>query len=149
MFKADYTDVVGGALLVATGLGVTAVSMTSYAVGTLRRMGPGMFPSILGVLLAFLGILIVLQALRKPGRRPDIRVFSPLFVLGGVAAFAALIAPFGLIPAILGVTIISSLAELRLRPVSLILLCLALCLIAPLVFVYGLGLQISLVRWPF
>lgn len=149
MFKVDYTEILGGALLVATGIGVTAVSLSSYSVGTLRRMGPGMFPSILGVILALLGVLIVIGGLRKQGHRPDIRIFSPIFVLGGVAAFAALVGPFGLIPAILGVTIISSLAELRIRPASLAMLCIALCLIAPIVFIYGLGLQISLARWPF
>ena len=149
MFRVDYTDILGGVLLVIVGALVSYVSISQYPLGTLNRMGPGMFPAILGVVLAILGALIALQALRRRGTRPDIRVFSPLFVLGGVAAFALLVGPFGLIPAILAITVISSLAELRIRPASLAMLCLALCLIAPAVFVLGLGLRISLVRWPF
>ena len=149
MYRIDYTDLVGGALLVAIGAAVSTVAIQHYPLGTLQRMGPGMFPAILGVVLAGLGVLLALQALRRPGKKPDIRIFSPLFVLAGVAGFALLIPSAGLIPAILGVVVVSSLAELRIRPVSLALLCLALCLIAPLVFVVGLGLPIPLIRWPF
>ncbi len=149
MYRIDYTDLVGGVLLVALGAGVSLVAIQHYPLGTLQRMGPGMFPAILGVVLGGLGILLALQALRRTGKRPDIRVFSPLFVLAGVASFALLITPAGLIPAIVSIVVISSLAELRIRPVSLALLCLALCLMAPLVFVVGLGLPIPLIRWPF
>lgn len=149
MTRIDYTDLVGGLSLVLTGAAVSYVSISQYPLGTLQRMGPGMFPAILGGVLAGLGALLSLQALRRPGSRPDIRIFSPLFVLGGIAAFALVIVPFGLVPAILAITVISSLAELRVQPVNLALLTLALCLMAPLLFVVGLGLPISLVRWPF
>lgn len=150
MYRIDYTDLVGGALLMLVGIGVAYVSIQHYPLGTLQRMGPGMFPAILGCVLAGLGSILALQALRRQGARPDIRVYAPLFVLAGVASFALLIIPFGLLPAIVCVVVISSLAELRqIRPVNVALLCLALCLIAPLVFVVGLGLPISLIRWPF
>ena len=149
MYKYDYTDMAGGALLMLTGGSVAATAIAYYPLGTLQRMGPGMFPAGLGALLVLFGSVLVLQAIGRPGVRPDIRVISPLFVLGGVAAFAATIVPFGLIPAILCVTIISSFANLKIDPISLALLCLALCLIAPFVFVFCLGLQIPLLRWPF
>lgn len=149
MYRVDYVDIVGGALLVLFGVAVTYTSITYYPMGTPSRMGPGMFPAALGVVLAFLGILLALQALRREGYRPDIRVFSPLFVLGGIAAFAALIVPFGLVPAIVAIIVISSLADLRIRPVSLAISCIGLSLFAPFVFVFLLGLQIPLLRWPF
>lgn len=149
MYRIDYVDIIGGALLVIFGAAVTYTSVTYYPLGTPSRMGPGMFPAGLGVVLAGLGILLALQALRRPGDRPDLRVFSPLFVLGGIAAFAALIVPFGLIPAIVAIIVISSLADLKIRPVSLLISCVGLSLFAPFVFVFMLGLQISLLRWPF
>lgn len=108
-----------------------------------------MFPAGLGVVLAVFGLILGLQALRRPGEKPNIRVFSPLFVLGGIAAFAAVIVPFGLIPAIVAVVVISSLADLRIRPVSLVISCVGLSLAAPFIFVFCLGLQIPLLRWPF
>ena len=149
MFRIDYVDIVGGALLILFGAAVTYISVTYYPMGTPGRMGPGMFPAGLGVVLAVLGLLLALQALRRPGRKPDIRVFSPLFILGGIAAFAAIIKPFGLIPAIVAILVITSLADLKIRPVSLAISCLGLSLLAPFVFVFLLGLQIPLLRWPF
>lgn len=149
MYKYDYVDMVGGGLLIAVGLSVSAVAFFYYPLGTIARMGPGMFPLILGLILGFLGLLLFLQALRQPGTASDIRVVSPLFILGSVASFAILMPTAGMIPAILGVTIISSMAELRVRATSLFLLCLALCVLAPLVFVVGLGLPIPLVKGVF
>lgn len=149
MFRFDYMDALAGALLVLLGIAVTWISVANYPLGTASRMGPGMFPAGLGVVLAFLGVILALQSLRRPGPKPDIRVFSPFFVLGGIAAFAALIVPFGLIPAIVAIIVISSLADLRIRPFSLILSCIGLSLLAPFVFVFLLGLQIPLLRWPF
>lgn len=149
MYKVDFTDLVGGSLLTLVGAAVAIVSVTYYPMGTLQRMGPGMFPAGLGVLLAVFGLILSLQSLRRPGERPDIRVWSPLFVLGGIAAFALVVSPFGLIPAIVAITVVASLAELRVRPLSLALLCLGLCLLAPFVFRICLGLQIPMFRWPF
>ena len=149
MYKFDYTDLIGGGLLIVIGGAVSVISITSYPLGVVQRMGPGMFPAALGAVLAGLGLILALQSFRRQGERPDIRIFSPIFVLTSVAAFALLIAPFGLIPAIIVSTIIASCAELRIRPVELSLLCLALCLFAPFVFVFCLGLRIPLLNWPF
>lgn len=149
MYSRDYKDIVGGFLLLAVGLWVVWYANASYDLGTFRRMGPGMFPLLLGVILAGFGGLIAVPAFFRAGPRFQIRLWSPLFVLAGVAAFALVVRPFGLIPAILAVTIISSLAELRVRPVSLALLCAGLCTLAWLVFRVGLGLPMPMLRWPF
>lgn len=149
MYKHNYTDMAGGALMIAIGATVSLIAISEYSLGTLKRMGPGMFPAGLGAILTLLGLILVIQSIGKTGERPDIRFWSPLFVLGGIAAFALIIVPFGLIPAILAVTIISSFAELKVRPVSLAILCLALCILAPGVFRFGLGLQLPLIQWPF
>lgn len=149
MLSRDYRDIVGGGLLIVGGLFFTWYASTHYDLGTLRRMGPGMFPSALGVALALFGGLIAVPAIFREGVPPVVRIWTPLFVLAGVAAFAMTIRPFGLIPAILSVVIISSLAELKVRPVSLAVLCVVLCLIAWLTFRVGLGLPIAMWRWPF
>jgi len=149
MYRRDYTDMAAGAFLVLFGAGVTYTSVTYYPMGNVGRMGPGMFPAGLGVILAVFGVILGLQALRRPGEKPDIRVFSPFFVLAGIAAFAAVIVPFGLIPAIVAILVISSMADLKIRPVSLAISCLGMSLFAPFVFVFCLGLQLPLLRWPF
>ncbi len=149
MLSRDYKDIVGGALLFVTGATFAWYAAGHYELGTLRRMGPGMFPMGLGVILAVFGVLLAVPAFFRPGVRPEIRVWSPVFVLAGTAAFALVIRPFGLIPAICAVVIISSFAELKVRPVSLAILCAVLCAIAYGVFRVGLGLALPMFRWPF
>lgn len=149
MLSRDYRDIVGGALLVIIGIAYSWYAIEHYDLGTLRRMGPGMFPSALGFVLAGFGAVLAVQAFFRTGVMPEIRILTPLFVILGVAAFALTIQPFGLIPAILAVTVISSLAELKVRPVSLGILCLVLCVIAWLTFRVGLSLPLPMFRWPF
>lgn len=149
MLSRDYKDVVGGGLLLVAGLTFSWYAAEHYALGTLRRMGPGMFPMALGFVLAFFGALMLVPALLRPGPMPQVRIWTPLFVLSGVAAFALTIRPFGLIPAILAVIVVSSFAELKFRPVSLAALCAGLCLLAWLVFSVGLGIPVAMFRWPF
>ena len=55
MYRYDYVDAIGGALLVLIGASVTYVSIAFYPLGTVQRMGPGAFPAGLGVVLALLG----------------------------------------------------------------------------------------------
>lgn len=145
----DRADLIGGILLILAGVGITTVSVINYPLGTVSRMGPGMFPAGLGVILAFLGLLLTIQSMGGPGEPLDIRVISPLFVLGGIAAFALTIKPFGMVPAILAGTIISSIAELQFRPMALLWLCLGLCSMIPFVFIFLLGLNVPLFGWPF
>lgn len=149
MLSRDYRDIVGGLVLTVFGLWVAWYANEYYDLGRFRRMGPGMFPVLLGLVLAAFGVMIALPAFFRSGRRPDIRVWTPIFVTAGVAGFALTIKPFGLIPAIIAVTVISSLAELRVRPVSLALLCAALSLISFLIFRVALGLPMPMFRWPF
>jgi putative tricarboxylic transport membrane protein len=71
------------------------------AMGTLGGMGPGMLPKSLAVLLALLGALLAVNALRDR-RSPRLSRFSirgPLFVLGAIAAFAVSVRPGGLLVA--------------------------------------------------
>lgn len=149
MLSRDYRDIFGGLLLVIGGLAFSAYAGLSYDLGSLRRMGPGMFPAALGLLLAAFGLIVMVPAYFRPGEKPVLRIWTPIFVLSGVAAFALTIRPFGLIPAILAVVGVSSFAELKVRPVSLAILCVVLCLIAWLTFRVGLGLPVAMWRWPF
>ncbi len=55
-------DLFAGGLVIVLGLGTAGIGQR-YKVGTLTSMGPGYFPSALGLLLAFLGILIAVSAL--------------------------------------------------------------------------------------
>ena len=114
-------DFYAGVLFSAFGVAF-AWGATSYTVGNAARMGPGYFPLIVGVLIAILGILITLQALREetPDGDPIGTIaWKPLvFIIGANLVFGVLLAglpsfgipAMGLIVAIYALTFIASLA---------------------------------------
>jgi len=69
-----------------------------------------------------------------------------VLILGAVLAFAIFVEPFGLVLAILGLVVISSLAEAKFRLWKVILLCLMLASMGVGVFVYALRLPFRV--WP-
>ncbi|MCI5074183.1 tripartite tricarboxylate transporter TctB family protein [Oricola sp.] len=122
---------------------------TTFELGTFRRVGPGMFPLLLGLAMAALGLGIAILAPDKDRDLPDFSFTSLLFVLGGVACFAALIAPFGLFAAVFASVLVASLAE---RPVKLVPALMVACVLFAggwLIFSYALGLSLPMFRWPF
>lgn len=149
MLSRDYRDIAGGAVLFVFGLAFFGYAFANYDMGTINRMGPGMFPAALGVILAAFGVMQAIPAFFRQGKMPEIRVWTPIFVLTGVAAFALLVRPFGLLPAVIAVTVISSFAELKVRPISLAVLVGLLCLLSWLIFSVGLRLPMPMFRWPF
>jgi hypothetical protein len=115
--KNFYAGVMFSAFGVAFAWGAT-----SYTVGNAARMGPGYFPLIVGVLIAILGSLIVLQSLRtgtEDGDPIGAIAWRPLiFIIGANLIFGVLLAglpsfgipAMGLIVAIYALTFIASLA---------------------------------------
>jgi len=149
MFLRERKDVVGGSLLTIIGIAFTWYALIHYDLGTLSNMGPGMFPAALGVLLAIFGTAMAIVGLFERDGFPEIHLRQPVFVVGSVAAFALLLPPFGVLPAVLGVVIVSALADSRARPLSIALLGAALCLLAWLIFSVGLALPMPMLHWPF
>jgi hypothetical protein len=58
-------DFYAGGLMMLFGL-LMALSGPSYRLGTLMHMGPGFMPTVLGVILTFLGVLIAATAIGSP-----------------------------------------------------------------------------------
>ena len=58
-------DFYAGGLMALVGVAV-ALDSTTYDVGSMTHMGPGMFPLILGIILTFVGILIFATSLVTP-----------------------------------------------------------------------------------
>jgi putative tricarboxylic transport membrane protein len=129
-----------------TFIGVsTFVIALGYDVGIAGRMGPGYFPLIAGSLLALLGLATIVRAVVLDRTEVGKFYFRPmLLIIGAVIAFGLLLDPAGLIISTLVLVVIARLAghEFRIREVliSYVLLVAA----AWLVFIYWLGLPISL-----
>lgn len=121
-----------------------------YPLGSIGQIGPAVFPLGLSVLLIIAGIAIIIEDLRA-GTIPQtpVPLTSLLTVAGGPIAFALLVVPFGLIPAIVASVMISALADRSLRPLSVLLLATGLALGCTLVFITFLKMPIAPIDWPF
>jgi uncharacterized membrane protein YidH (DUF202 family) len=58
----DYRDIVAGLGLAGFGLAAAAYALSNYSMGTITRMGAGMMPVSLGVILVGFGLLIAIPA---------------------------------------------------------------------------------------
>jgi len=139
-------DFYAGLLLIFFGL-TTILIARSYPMGTMARMGPGYFPTVLGGILTLLGLMIAGRVLLSGGQAMKPWALRPLaLVLGAVLTFAFLVNSLGLVVAILSLVVISCLGgwEFRLREVAV--LCFVLALLTVIIFVYGIGMTFRL--WP-
>ncbi len=85
-----------------------------YDMGTAQRMGPAFFPTVLGGLLAVLGVVVALQGLAAETLDCKLEKFhlGPIaWVLGAVIAFGMLLRPAGLVVALVALIVISSLGS--------------------------------------
>ncbi len=148
MHVRNTRDFWSGLLFTATGT-LFAVFSQQYEMGTLSRMGPGWFPTALGLLLMGLGLAIVYSALRLAPEDTSMPVFrwrELTLVLGGVAAFAALVPVLGLILSAVLLLFIAATASHEFRLGETLVSIVVLVLLSYLVFVRGLGLQLP--TWP-
>ena len=141
-------DFWSGVLFLAIGLAFAGLAQ-QYDLGTAQRMGPGYFPTVLGGLLATLGLVIAIKGLAREEADSDVERFhfGPLaVVLGAVALFALLLRPAGLVAALLVLIGVSAYAshEFRLREVVPLAAFLVVLVLA--VFIWGLGMVVPV--WP-
>ncbi len=146
MAARDTRDILGGVLLMLIGV-FAALHARDYSFGEAARMGPGYFPTVLGWLLAVLGLAIALPALRRPGEPLGVRWKSLGLVTAAVVFFAFALPRFGLVPATAGAVFISSLADDDLRWRGRILLSIAVPILMVSIFVVALSMHLSLFWW--
>jgi len=139
-------DILGGVLMAAAGL-FFALYARHYAFGEAARMGPGFFPSVLGWCLAIVGVLISFAALRQPGERIQVRWKSLALVVASVVFFAIALPVAGLVIAVAGAVLLSSLADNELRWRGRLVLAAVVPTLMVLVFITGLGMTLPLFWW--
>lgn len=146
---ANQKSFVVGLMYVLVGLGFSGIAAT-YRMGTAARMGPGYFPFWLGIVLAVLGAILLINAISRPAA-PDERlekwnVKGLIIILASVCVFAALLQPMGLVVSLIVLIIGSSFADDEFSWLTTIVNVAVLLAISLAVFVYGLGLQFPI--WP-
>ncbi|NGM20677.1 tripartite tricarboxylate transporter TctB family protein [Roseomonas stagni] len=147
MQRRDWTDIIGGIALILFGIWFHFHARADYSLGDLRRMGPGFFPAVLGILVAILGALTIIPALFRPGELPVPKIRALVAIIAGGLAFAWAIEPLGLIPATVLLIAIVTQAEPAPPVLRTAILAVSLSAMAVLVFTVGLGIPIPAVRW--
>src|SRR6202790_3455278 len=146
--KRDYY---AGGLMLLIGTGA-AVTGTSYRFGSLAKMGPGFMPVMLGIVLAFLGILIAGTALGSS--EPDDRKVLPdnppwfgwLCILGGPVLFIIFGEYGGMIPAIFACVFVCALGDKTATYKSSAILAAGITVFGVLLFHYLLSIPFPLLR---
>ncbi|HEY6256169.1 MAG TPA: tripartite tricarboxylate transporter TctB family protein [Xanthobacteraceae bacterium] len=141
------TDVIGGLLTLGLAVGVL-VESSQYGRGTILRMGPGYFPTLLGILLLALGAALTVRGLQGHGEPIAAPLLRPIiFISGALGLFALALPRFGLAPAIGLLVLVSAGASSARRPMTITLLAIGLTVFAYVVFVKLLSLHVELLRW--
>jgi hypothetical protein len=136
----DTTNVICGALLVATGA-FFAIQSYSLDLGTTLRMGPGYFPLLLSAVLIILGAVVVIQAIRVQGEPMEPLAWrGMLFILPAPIFFGLTVRGLGFVPSIFLTAFIACFASHRMTVLHAILLSVLLTAFSVGVFSYGLGL---------
>lgn len=139
-------DFYTGLLFVAFGA-LAIVVASDYPMGTTMRMGPGYFPTVVGAMLALLGLGLAVRALFAGAEPVGVWVPRPLLVVqAAVVAFAVLVERLGLVVAAVALVVLAAVAGGEARLQEVVLLSLALVVLAVGVFAYGLGLPFTV--WP-
>jgi hypothetical protein len=132
--------------LIFLGMGGAAVVLgRDHPMGTAMRMGPAYFPTMLGLLLALIGLAVVLRALFKPGASVGrISFGKPALVLGATVLFGLLLRFLGLAGALILLVVLSAYASERFRWPIALALAVGLAVGSSIIFVRLLGLPIPI-----
>lgn len=141
-------DLIAGLLFITIGLGFVWFG-ADYTFGTAQRMGPGYFPTILGYVLAGLGVFIVIRRVRPDRREGPPVAMKPLAVITlAIILFGLTVRDAGLGPAVVLLVLISAYGSIHFRFWIALLLALGLSMGSTLLFVKGLGLSLPILgRW--
>jgi hypothetical protein len=118
-----------------------------YTIGTITRMGPGYFPSVLAITLLLLGLIAVVQSLFQeqvePLPRPRLLPLAAVTV--GITGFGLLVDTRGLLPAVVMLVVCVCHARLRSRPLEVAAIAVSLALITGFLFTRVLILPLRLI----
>src|SRR5207245_2881593 len=118
-----------------------------YRLGDMHRMGPGMFPTLVGALLAVLGAAITLRSFvldGEPVPRFYARAIGVTFL--AIVLFGLALAWLGLVASIAALVLVGAYAARDVRPLENAALAAVMIVFSVALFVWVLGLPLPL--WP-
>lgn len=137
-------DFWAGIIFLVFGLAAVIIGR-DYTMGTAGRMGPGYFPTILGGLLALIGLAAVIRSFLRPGEAIGKFYLKNLALISvAVLLFGFLMRDAGLLPAVIAIVMVSAYASPKFTWLSTLLIALGLSAFCVLVFVKLLGLPMPI-----
>jgi hypothetical protein len=126
--------------------GVSAVGFgRNHPMGTAMRMGPAYFPTVLGGLLALIGLIAIVRTFFRTGPPVGHIAYGKLaLVTAANMLFALLLRPLGLVGALVLLVVVSAYASRRFRWPITLALAIGLAVGSSIIFVKLLGLPISI-----
>lgn len=139
-------DFLSGLMFIA--FGVAALYFGRHlAVGTAVRMGPGFVPRALSYILLGLGGIICIVALVSGSEAVEVPKLKPItLVTIGIICFALLFERAGMLPALIALVAISSLAGQEFKLTEVLGNMVVLTILCIIVFKLGLGMNISVIQ---
>lgn len=133
-----------GIIFLIFGLAAVFIGQ-DYQMGTAGRMGPGYFPTILGGLLALIGVIAMIRSFVRPGEAIGRFYLKNLALISvAVLLFGFLMRDAGLLPAVLAVVLISAYASPKFSWLPTLLIAIGLAVFSIVVFVKLLGLPMPI-----
>jgi Tripartite tricarboxylate transporter TctB family len=118
-----------------------------YRLGDMHRMGPAMFPVLVGALLAALGAIIMARAFAFDGEGVPRFHARPLAVsVAAIVLFGIALQQLGLVAAVTVLVLVGAYAARDVRPIENVALAAVMVAFSVAVFVWLLGLPLPL--WP-
>ena len=136
------TDLLTGLLFIGLGGGFIFIA-GDYRLGTAQQMGPAYFPTVVGGLLALLGVVLALRS--QIGGKGELESFSwstLAIVTASIVLFGLIVRGAGLVRVIVVLTVVSLSASDRFGVMTAVALAAALAAFSWAVFTFGLGLPL-------
>jgi hypothetical protein len=138
-------DFWSGVIFFAVGAAFAGLGR-DYPLGTTMRMGAGYFPTVLGGLLALIGLALMVRTLFRPGPSVGRLAYGKVaLVTMANVLFALLLRRLGLVLAIVLLVMVSAYASRRFRWPAGFALAVGLAIGSSIIFVWLLKLPIPMV----
>jgi hypothetical protein len=139
-----------GAGLIYLVVGLSAIYMgRELTMGTALQMGPAYFPTVLGGLLSFIGVISLIRSSVSKGEPiPAFAWRALLLIIAATVMFGLLVRGAGLLVALPLYVMMTAFASVKFRWGPSLALAVAATVFCALVFVKGLGVPLPLIgRW--
>jgi hypothetical protein len=138
-------DFWAGVIYITFGL-IAVIIARDYGMGTALRMGPGYFPTVLGVLLIVIGTISLIRSFLQSGSPiGGFAIKALLIIVGSTLLFALIVREVGLVIALPILVIMSSYASVHFRWGPTLALAAGITIFCVLVFIKGLGVPLPMI----